>query len=92
MSSFELSKLQGATAARALVTSERTELEQRGGERSGKAGESVARSGIALEVATGLNASEPPVDADRVSQIREALRDGTYPLVPTQIADAMFRW
>ncbi|MEL7318080.1 MAG: flagellar biosynthesis anti-sigma factor FlgM [Pseudomonadota bacterium] len=29
------------------------------------------------------------MDADRVSQIREAIKDGTYPLVPTKIADAI---
>ena len=33
--------------------------------------------------------SNPPVDTDRVAQIRNALKDGTYPLVPTSVADAM---
>ena len=33
--------------------------------------------------------STPPVDTDRVSQIRNALKDGTYPLVPASVADAM---
>tara|TARA_A100001391_G_scaffold7621_8_gene5022 strand:+ start:36010 stop:36324 length:315 start_codon:yes stop_codon:yes gene_type:complete len=31
----------------------------------------------------------PPVEADRVAQIREAVKDGTYPLVPASVADAM---
>jgi len=31
----------------------------------------------------------PPVDAERVQEIRNALRDGSYPLVPAKIADAM---
>ncbi|WP_299308761.1 flagellar biosynthesis anti-sigma factor FlgM [uncultured Croceicoccus sp.] len=30
-----------------------------------------------------------PFDADRVSIIRNALRDGTYPIQPAKIADAM---
>ncbi|WP_239805195.1 flagellar biosynthesis anti-sigma factor FlgM [Croceicoccus hydrothermalis] len=30
-----------------------------------------------------------PFDADRVSAIRNALRDGTYPIQPAKIADAM---
>ncbi|RIV81356.1 flagellar biosynthesis anti-sigma factor FlgM [Aurantiacibacter xanthus] len=33
--------------------------------------------------------SNPPVDTDRVTQIRNALKDGTYPLVPASVADAM---
>jgi negative regulator of flagellin synthesis FlgM len=32
---------------------------------------------------------EPPVDHDRVDQIRQALAEGSYPLVPAEIADAM---
>ena len=36
-----------------------------------------------------LSAKEPPVDAERVEQIRQAIADGTYPLVPARIADAM---
>lgn len=32
---------------------------------------------------------EPPVDGERVAEIRRALEDGRYPLVPARIADAM---
>lgn len=32
---------------------------------------------------------EPPVDADRVAEIRRAIERGTYPIVPTRVADAM---
>ena len=31
----------------------------------------------------------PPVDNDRVQQIRTALKEGSYPLVPASVADAM---
>ncbi len=30
-----------------------------------------------------------PVNADRVAQIRKAIQDGTYPLIPTEIADGI---
>lgn len=33
--------------------------------------------------------SSPPVDTARVDQIRKAIEEGTYPLIPTRIADAM---
>lgn len=49
---------------------------------------------------TGLQASElasaaramaekPPVDQERVAEIRKAIKDGRYPLVPHRIADHM---
>ena len=43
----------------------------------------------ALKIETSALAAAPPVDADRVAAIRAALADGSYPLVPTRIADAM---
>lgn len=36
-----------------------------------------------------LDAGEAPVDAERVTMIRKAVEQGTYPVVPTRIADAM---
>jgi len=43
----------------------------------------------ALRIETLALAAAPPVDTERVAQIRSAIADGSYPLVPTQIADAM---
>lgn len=41
-------------------------------------------------------AAKPPVDAERVHQIRRALEEGRYPIVPAKIADrliaAQLRW
>ena len=39
-------------------------------------------------------AAEPPVDTDRVTTIRTAIANGTYPINPTEIADALIaaRW
>jgi negative regulator of flagellin synthesis FlgM len=33
--------------------------------------------------------AEPPMDQDRVAQIRKAIEQGRYPVVPARIADAM---
>lgn len=43
----------------------------------------VARSGASQA------GDKPPVDQERVREIRNALRDGTYPLTPATVADAM---
>lgn len=86
MPSIELSKLPGISPARALATSDRAQVDARaGGAAPGKA----PAAGISVEVSAAVNIAAPPVDAERVEQIRAALRDGTYPLVPTKIADAM---
>ena len=53
---------------------------------SGAAG---VNAGISVEITGGSEAASPPVDAERVAQIRDALKDGSYPLVPTKIVDAM---
>ena len=50
------------------------------------------RSDTAEADAPGLSlatAGSVPVDADRVTEIRRAIEDGRYPVVPTRIADAM---
>ena len=36
-----------------------------------------------------LSQNQPPVDAERVAQVRQAIAEGVYPLVPAKIADAM---
>lgn len=45
--------------------------------------------GVSVETAAALGARDVPVDAERVEQIRAALRNGSYPLVPARIADAI---
>ena len=47
------------------------------------------KAGVSVETSGSIVAGSPPIDHDRVSQIREALKDGSYPLVPSKIADAM---
>lgn len=48
-----------------------------------------AEDGIGVATAITTADSGAPVDADRVSEIRKALEEGRYPLVPAKIADAM---
>ena len=43
----------------------------------------------AMVSTTALSAGSAPVDADRVSAIRKAIANGSYPLIPTKISDAM---
>ena len=89
MPSFELSKLQGITAPRALSESDRAQIDARPGQADTRGTAGAQRPGVALEIGATFDAATPPVDTDRVQQIREALQDGTYPLVPAKIADAI---
>jgi negative regulator of flagellin synthesis FlgM len=36
-----------------------------------------------------LDPGEVPIDGDRVTQIRKAIENGTYPILPTTVADAI---
>jgi negative regulator of flagellin synthesis FlgM len=48
-------------------------------------GADVARlSGLAAELA-----ARPPVDGDRVQQIRKAIANGTFPILPATVADRL---
>ena len=42
-----------------------------------------------VDASAGLDPGAVPIDLDRVALIRKALENGTYPVIPTQIADAM---
>lgn len=89
MPSFELSKLQAASAPRPLSESDRTQLNAPPSSRATGTPSSTVQPGVAIEVGEAVDASKPPFDNERVAQVRDALRDGNYPLVPAQIADAM---
>jgi len=88
MPSVELSKLPGITPARALATSDRAAIETRA-PAAPRSPSAALDAGISVEVSAAPEVATPPVDAERVKQIRDAVRDGTYPLVPSKIADAM---
>ena len=86
MPSVELSKLQGIAAARAVATSERARIETRAAAPRSSA---APAPGVSVEIGDAASAASAPVDAERVREIRAALKDGTYPLVPAKIVDAM---
>jgi negative regulator of flagellin synthesis FlgM len=86
MPSVELSKLQGIAAARAVATSERAQIETRAAAPRSSA---APAPGVSVEIGDAASAASAPVDAERVREIRAALKDGTYPLVPAKIVDAM---
>jgi negative regulator of flagellin synthesis FlgM len=86
MPSVELSKLASVGATRAATASDRAQVEAP----KAAAASPAATPGISLEVSDTTRAAvAPPVDAERVATIRKALAEGSYPLVPTRIADAM---
>lgn len=45
--------------------------------------------GLAVQTGGRVTAGPVPVEEDRVVQIREALREGKYPIIPARIADAI---
>lgn len=90
MHSFELSKLQGISGPRSLAESDRAQLPVKSDTAAPSGGSSrAAAEGIRVETTLSVDAGQPPVDGDRVAEIRKALQDGSYPLIPTEIADAM---
>ena len=90
MPSIEISKLQAVTGPKALSGSDRAASGETGVARDAvPVAASRGNVGVSLEVGSSVSAAKPPVDVDRVAEIREALRDGSYPLVPAKIADAI---
>ena len=57
--------------------------------RSGAAASPSAEPGMVTRSETLSAGAAAPVDSDRVATIRSAVREGTYPLVPATVADAM---
>lgn len=54
-------------------------------EHTGKAGEPAPTA----QLSDALDPGAPPVDGERVQLIRKAVEQGTYPIVPARIADAI---
>lgn len=48
-----------------------------------------AQNGKPLVTSDALDPGEAPVDGDRVTVIRKAIEEGSYPVVPARIADAI---
>ncbi len=89
MSPFEISKPQGPLAASSVHTAGKT-IYGEAGPNSRSTDSRVGRDdGISVELRAPVDPGQPPIDTERVSEIRAALKDGTYPIVPARIADAM---
>ena len=63
-------------------------LARKSGDGSGHSAK-VDKSEPAVVQSEVLDAGEAPVDAERVEMIRKAIEEGTYPVFPARIADAM---
>jgi len=53
------------------------------------AGDDGAKAGDVTMAAVIVAGAEAPIDHDRVAEIRKAVEEGRYPILPTKIADAM---
>lgn len=85
MSLYDVSKLSGVGPLRGAT---------RGlsGEKPATRTESAkgaADQGVSVQTGAKVSAGAAPVDAERVAEIRQALREGNYPLVPSKITDAI---
>ncbi|HYZ47372.1 MAG TPA: flagellar biosynthesis anti-sigma factor FlgM [Sphingomonas sp.] len=60
------------------------------------AANSVAVAETSVRETAKALAAQPPVDAERVHEIKRALQEGRYPLLPAKIADrliaAQLKW
>ena len=43
----------------------------------------------AVQRSDALDPGRAPVDAERVAEVRKAVQEGSYPLVPAKVADAI---
>jgi negative regulator of flagellin synthesis FlgM len=53
------------------------------------AGAAAAVAAPQVETSEAVKAGAAPVDQERIETIRHAIEKGTYPVLPTKIADAM---
>lgn len=91
MSINDMMKLQGVSATNRPILGEQAGVDKRSASQTESSVRSAASNpnGIAVEVSSKVDAGQPPVADDRVREIRQALHDGSYPIVPAKIADAM---
>lgn len=86
MSSFEI----GATRPVGAVQMNTVQPASQGAAPASPAPVTSVTSGTApVETSPGISAGTVPVDQSRVAEIRAAVQNGTYPMIPTKISDAM---
>lgn len=86
MSPYDVTKLSSVSAARGATHDAARAAAAPVRERA--TGESTDK-GVAVQTEGRISAGQVPVDDQRVSEIRKALRDDSYPIVPAKITDAM---
>lgn len=82
----------GLSAARAVSAVEARKVGTKAAH-NGPVANDTARShaseNSAVVRSAALDPGPQPVDTDRVTEIRRAIQQGNYPIVPTKVADAM---
>lgn len=46
-------------------------------------------AGPAVEIDATLQGTEPPIEFGRINEIRKAIEQGRYPVIPMRVADAL---
>ena len=87
MSSFDIARITGAAPLRETGTN--IPARARPGDPNAAQGAGAPLPGVSVETTGTPSAGEAPVDNERVAAIRSALQQGTYPLKPAEIADAI---
>jgi negative regulator of flagellin synthesis FlgM len=95
MSAYDIARIISTPALRetgARVPAKPVPQQSQAGTRAQAHAGPQSQGGVSVETGSvsGLaGAGEAPVDNERVAQIRVALEQGTYPIKPAKIADAM---
>lgn len=61
----------------------------RSGSETGGTATGFAKATPTVVRSDALDPGQPPVDIERVAVIRHAVENGTYPIIPARVADAM---
>ncbi|GMN01777.1 flagellar biosynthesis anti-sigma factor FlgM [Erythrobacter sp. MTPC3] len=87
MSPLDIQRLSAITASSAIGAGGKPETGPHAAPNARPA--PAPEQGVSVEVRGTTDAGSPIVDSTRVAEIRDALKDGSYPIVPSEIADAL---
>lgn len=82
------SPLQGSGSVTRVTAPAAAPAPQPALQQSGSEAQTAAPAAQLSGLAKAL-AAEPPVDADRVSEIKKAIQNGSFPILPATIADRL---
>ena len=80
---------QGPHAARAVEAKKLGAKPVHSGSVANDTARSHAAENSAVVRSAALDPGSVPIDSDRVAQIRKAIEQGKYPILPAKVADAM---